>query len=100
MPNIYPALMMVPSLCQSWIPSLDRMLPGIWADPNLISTKAAKADDALVEFSMWDQLVSLILPCSSHHLDFIRCAFMGFQIRFINHQFCQFVITIYDDDWL
>jgi hypothetical protein len=45
---------------------LERWLPHTWADATLITDKAAKADDAKVAFSIWDQQILLVIPpCTS-----------------------------------
>jgi hypothetical protein len=39
---------------QRWLPSVQRYLPHNWIDPNLVTSKTAKADDAGIQQSMWD----------------------------------------------
>ncbi len=43
-----------------------------WADLQLVSDRAVKADGASVPSSMWDHRLTLLFPCSLHHLDAIR----------------------------
>jgi hypothetical protein len=49
------------------LPSIIGALPPhTWADATLITDKAAKADDAEVAFSIWDQRILLVIPpCTS-----------------------------------
>jgi hypothetical protein len=70
-----------PNLRQKWIVSLNCILPGMWADPQTVSQKAAQAYDAPVEFVMWYMGVTLLLPCQSKHLGVLRCFFLGCQFR-------------------
>jgi hypothetical protein len=67
--NPVPARLPIPMAsapASTYLPLLERWLPHTWADATLITDKAAKADDAEVAFSIWDQQILLvILPCIS-----------------------------------
>jgi hypothetical protein len=85
----------------SWLPSLKCFLPGSWADPALISAKAAKADNAKVPVSMWNDRITLIFPeWTIEKLDGLRRLILRRQHRKL---FCEFVAHMhrrYGNEWI
>jgi hypothetical protein len=65
---------MVPNVDSStYLPSLERYLTHSWTDPSLVSTKAAKSDDAAVAFATWNQRILLVvLPRVDPHPTQVR----------------------------
>jgi hypothetical protein len=47
---------------KTWLPSIGKFLPDSWCDENLISDKAAKADNSSVPIHLWDNRNQLVLP--------------------------------------
>jgi hypothetical protein len=64
-------------LLQSWIPSLNRVLIGTWADHQLASSKSGKADNTPVEFDLWDMHIFIMFPCPSNPLNALRRFFLA-----------------------
>ena len=52
----------VPNNSPTYLPSLRRILPNSWIDCGLSSDKVAKADDAEVQYGMWDQRILSLWP--------------------------------------
>jgi hypothetical protein len=106
---------MVPDVVSStYIPSLERYLPHSWADPSLVSTKAAKSDDAAVAFATWNQRILLVVltrvdphptqvrrppPSQTQALDRLRQLFQQKQRRLIYLDFRLFMHLEYGSDW-
>ena len=84
---------------RTWLSALQRFLPSEWVDDRLISSAAVKADNAQIATTMWDRRVSLVLPCSAHHLSLIRSLLL---IRWrcnITRSFLQYLHELYGQDW-
>ena len=85
----------------SWLPSLKCFLPGSWADPALISAKAAKADNAKVPVSMWNDRITLIFPeWTPHKLDRLRNIILRRQHRKLYLQFATHMRHRYGNEWI
>jgi hypothetical protein len=60
-PSSDPQTVVQPPLpSMTWFPALHRSLPHAWIDSSLVTSKAVKLDDALVETALWDKRVTLI----------------------------------------
>lgn len=85
---------------ESWIPSLQRTLPGAWADASFVQAKAAKADDAPVEYSMWDSRISLLFPSfTPPRLEKLRRIVQGWQYRRVYTEFRSYLVSRYGTKW-
>jgi hypothetical protein len=107
--------LMVPDVASStYLPSLERCLPHSLADPSLVSTKAAKSDDAAVAFATWNQRILLVVlprvdpnstqvrsppPSPTQNLDRSRQLFQQKQRRLIYLDFRRFMHLEYGSDW-
>jgi hypothetical protein len=58
---------------RTWLPALGEFLSHDWINPDLVTDKAAKSDDAEVPTSLWDQRITLIYPGAEPHLPLLRC---------------------------
>jgi hypothetical protein len=89
-------------------------LPHSWADPSLVSTKAAKSDDAAVASATWNQRILLVFlprvgphptqvrrppPSPTQALDRLRQLFQQKQRRLIYLDFLRFMHLEYGSDW-
>lgn len=85
----------------TWLPQFQRFLPGSWADPNLISAKAAKADNAKVATSMWDDRIGLIFPTwTPNRLDALRRGVLQWQCRRLYLEFVAYMRNRHGVTWL
>jgi hypothetical protein len=72
-PGLSGALMVPDTASSTYLPSLERCLPHSCADPSLVSTKAAKYNDAAVAFATWNQRILLVvLPRVDPHPTQVR----------------------------
>jgi hypothetical protein len=47
---------------KTWLPALQKFLPNSWIDSSVVTSKAAKRDDALAPTQLWDARSVLVLP--------------------------------------
>jgi hypothetical protein len=103
----------VPSIPKhTWLASLQCFLPGSLAVPALISVKAAKADDAKVPTSMWNDRITLVRPHWTpsqfdlmHRLLFCRqchrlyLEFIGYMAQRYGHQWLTTLMRMRCSTW-
>ena len=59
-----------------YLPALGRFLPATWCEAVDVSVKAVKADDANVQYAMWNLRIQLLWPnCLDRHLTALRAEF-------------------------
>jgi hypothetical protein len=85
---------------QSWLPSVQRFLSHDWIDPILVTSKAAKADDAGIQQSMWDARSTLLFPWAVHVLAFLRSRLMGLVQRILYLELKVHLQSEHGHDWL
>jgi hypothetical protein len=92
---------LVVNLTHTWLPALNCLLPGTWADPALISAKVTKADNAKVPLSMWNDQTTLIMPhWTAPKLDLMRRLVLRLQYRRLYVEFVSYMRHRYGKDWL
>lgn len=74
-----------------YFPAIKRSLPQNWAKTDLIATKAAKADNASVSESLWDQRIVLIWPKAVTLLSFLRKLVLRRQRRLLYIEFQRYL---------
>jgi hypothetical protein len=57
---------------RTWLPDIKRFITREWIDLDLVTSKAAKGDDAAVPTGLWDKRVSLVFPAFARALGFLR----------------------------
>jgi hypothetical protein len=73
-----------PCETRSWIPSVQHWLPHVWIDTTLVTSKAAKRDDARIATAMWDQRLLLLYPmCSVSSLTVLRSWLLRYSWRLL-----------------
>ncbi len=53
LPSVKPAPV-IPEATRTWLPNLQRFLPHSWIDSSVVTSKAAKRDDAVAPTHLWD----------------------------------------------
>jgi hypothetical protein len=57
---------------RTWLPETKRFITREWIDLGLVTSKAAKGDDASVPTGLWDKRVSLVFLAFERALEFLR----------------------------
>jgi len=73
------------------LPRLNRILPRTWIQPRLVAQKAAKDDDAEVDYSLWDNRVLSLWNNSRALIDYLRPLLLRRQFRRIFVEFASFL---------
>ena len=83
----------------TWLPSVQRWLPGSWADAP-IADKAVKSDDAEVNVHSWHQRIMLLNPCTAATLAVLaRFATRWWRRRLIHSFFASYLRRRYGGAW-
>ena len=83
-----------------WIESLEKMLPGSWVRAGVVSDKAAKADDARVHTSLWDQRIVLVLPSlTGDDLEYVRPCFYFVWCQKLTQCYQRFMLKTHGLGW-
>ena len=85
---------------QSWLPLVQSFLPQDWIDASLVTSKAAKADDAGIWQSMWDARSTLVFPWAVQVLAFLRSRPMGLIQRKLYLELKDHLRSEHGHDWL
>ena len=84
-----------------YLPALDRFLPATWCDAVYVSVKAVKADDADIEYAMWNLRIQLLWPqCLDRHLTVLRDFALRINFRIQFKSFIRYCVRTHGVDWL
>ena len=87
-----------PSTDATWLGSIEKWLPGTWADAP-IADRAAKSDNALVDLSPWYNRIRLVLPCPLSSLVTLEELGMKIWRRGLTKSFIRYLKGRYGSDW-
>jgi hypothetical protein len=82
------------------LPELNKFLVYSCIDPDLISEKAVKADDADVATGMWDQRISLVLSVAVDAMNKIRTMILRRLCRRNTRSLISFLANVHGGDWM
>jgi hypothetical protein len=99
LPPIQSLLHTVSDSDQTWLPSLGRFLPHTWVDETLITTKAAKGDNADIPVHLWNSRITLVIPCPISLLDLLRSLALQWQRRRLLTEFRSYLSATFGKSW-
>jgi hypothetical protein len=83
----------------TWLPGIQKFLPHSWIDPDLITDKAAKRDDAGVPVHLWDKRCTLVLPHVTPALDTLRFWLTRGLTTRLWREFHAYLCEVHGEDW-
>ena len=89
----------LPVLTATWIPSLRRFLPHSWIDATLVTSKAAKRDDAAAPTALWDERLRLLFPYPAWVYTSLRRFLLARSRRRLLSELLVYLRSTYGLDW-
>jgi len=90
----------IPDSFPTYIKSLRRVLPNGWSTNKSASAKAAKADDAEVDFSLWNDRILGLWPSCSKLLPLLRSFLLRRQMRRLYLEFVSYLKITYGEIYI
>ena len=92
---ILPTPLAVPDTAVTYSEDLKLVLPSTWKQNKLSTEKAAKSDDAAVDYSLWNDRILALWPMFKPALDSLRSLVMRYQKRKLFLEFCDYLHDTY-----
>ena len=83
----------------TWLPGLRQFLSHDWIDGSVVTSKAAKRDDAAPPTHLWDGRCLLVLPHLAPALPILRTCLMLRTAFMLFKEFCGFMTLQYGPNW-
>jgi len=98
---VFPTPIPVPDDVPTYIESLQLVLPPTWKSDKSSAEKAAKADDATIDFSLWNDRILSLWSCFRSALTPLRSLVLRYQKRKLYLEFMRYIkschIHVYND---
>ena len=92
---ILPTPLPVPDTAVTYLEKLKIVLPPTWKQDKLSTEKAAKSDDAEVDYSLWNDRILALWPMFGPALTSLRSLVMRYQKRKLFLEFCAYLHDTY-----
>jgi hypothetical protein len=89
----------LPPVDETWIAPLQRFLPHSWIAGSLVTSKAAKRDDASAPTELWDQRLLLLFPYPLSFYNCLRTLLLRRLRRRLLRSFLLYLRTTYGSVW-